>query len=111
MLHPDPLTNGPSDQRSVVLRRVRPFFSLPFSYIAEITESPNRFAPPGPGIARGSRRLLEIASRKYSGDSEWTERPWGGLDVENKVSTNSCDECQGKKEERSGHPGVLILGF
>ena len=44
------------------------FFSLPFSCIAKITESPNRFAPPGPGIARGSRRLLEIASRKYSGD-------------------------------------------
>src|SRR5437016_8513486 len=43
--------------------------------------------------------------------SEGTERPWGGLDLENKVSTNSCDERRGKKEERSGHPGVPILAF
>src|SRR5437660_1117997 len=43
--------------------------------------------------------------------SEGTERPWGGLDLENKVSTNSCDERQGKEEERSGHPGVPILAF
>ena len=43
--------------------------------------------------------------------SEGTERPWGGLDLENKVSTNSCDERRGKEEERSGHPGVPILAF
>src|SRR5437660_3433426 len=43
--------------------------------------------------------------------SEGTERPWGGLDQENKVSTNSCDERRGKEEERSGHPGVPILAF
>src|SRR5437588_13054715 len=43
--------------------------------------------------------------------SEGTERPWGGLDLENKVCTNSCDKRQGKEEERSGHPGVPILAF
>src|SRR5437660_12668688 len=43
--------------------------------------------------------------------SEGTERPWGGLNLENKVSTNSCGERRGKEEERSGHPGVLILAF
>src|SRR5437660_3443545 len=43
--------------------------------------------------------------------SEGTERPWGGLDLGNKVSTNSCEERRGKKEERSGHPGVPILAF
>src|SRR5205807_5615106 len=43
--------------------------------------------------------------------SEGTERPWGGLDLGNKVSTNSCEERRGKKGERSGHPGVPILAF
>src|SRR5437588_3739233 len=42
---------------------------------------------------------------------EGPERPWGGLDLGNKVSTNSCEERQGKKGERSGHPGVPILAF
>src|SRR5437588_12761273 len=43
--------------------------------------------------------------------SEGIERPWGGLDLGNKVSTNSCEERRGKKGERSGHPGVPILDF
>src|SRR5437588_7509153 len=43
--------------------------------------------------------------------SEGTERPWGGLDLGNKVSTNSCEERRSKKGERSGHPGVPILAF
>src|SRR5437016_8663537 len=43
--------------------------------------------------------------------AEGIERPWGRLDLENKVSTNSCDERRGKEEERSGHPGVPILAF
>src|SRR5437588_549907 len=43
--------------------------------------------------------------------SEGTEQPWGGLDLGNKVSTNSCEERRDKKGERSGHPGVPILAF
>src|SRR5947209_15606508 len=43
--------------------------------------------------------------------SEGTKRPWGGLDLGNKVSTNSCEEGRGKKGERARHPGVPILAF
>src|SRR5947209_13904254 len=43
--------------------------------------------------------------------SEGTKRPWRGLELGNKVSTNSCEERRGKKGERSGHPGVPILAF
>src|SRR5436853_7358415 len=43
--------------------------------------------------------------------SEGTERPWGRLDLGNKVSTNSYEERRGKKGERSRHPGVPILAY
>jgi len=46
-----------------------------------------------------------------SEDANVAERAWGGLGIKVKVSPDSGGNCEGKKRERSGHPGVPILAF